>query len=568
MKQATNFFVRFSTPRSISAIAPFGKTATAVLYDETEQAALVVPTENGAYESPSIEFPAMGAANCREYPVFAMHVKLKNPETTFGRFYWHTDAVSDLRQKLEGTGANVGYWQFIRKVQPDYAPTTDWQLCVADFSEMHHPYFQGNWQIAMLTLMRIDGEGVTTDDGVYIDWMGWFSSVADAYEYADLPYEAPKKEEVQRPANEQRAMESSLKINNRLNGDLKRLSSVERVLVSDYDPKQTFKHHPDITYFKGKFYVSFSSGVKDEDHPGQKMVYCVSDDFYHWSEPMDVVVPGVTPQTDSKFTEAPTSIIGGFTVKGDRLCFLYTVTDYHPECFREDGSFNTNHLGKATYRNYMVSSEDGIYWSKPTQPDANCRNNMMLPSPYGMHRWYEFYGKQASYSDDGEHWTTTRATDAQIAASVARCPGQLTESAGFQSPDGVVHNFIRSDCGYIWQNESYDNGETWTEFYPTNFTSASSMFKLIYLPDGRIAWIGSPYYDTRWPLTLYVSEDGYNFNKGYILCDDVYEMKTDGWAKGGQIAYPHVMIRDEYLYVFYSKQKEVTEILRVKLTEL
>lgn len=566
MKQASNFFVRFSTPESVSAIKPFGKTATAVSYDAAEKAALVVPTENGAYESPSIEFPAMGPTDCREYPVFAMRVKLKNPETVFGRFYWHTDAVSQLRQKMEGSGVNIGYWQFIRNAIIQYKPTTEWQVCTVDFSDIHHPYFQGDWKVSMLTLMRINGDGVTTDDGVYIDWMGWFGSMADVYEYAGLPYEAPAPKE-QPVGDEKRAMENSLRINNRLEGDLERIP-VERVLVSYYDPEQAFKHHPGIAYFKGKYYVSFSSAVKDEDHPGQKMVYCVSDDFYHWSDPIDVVVPGVTPDTEARNTPYKTSIIGGLSVQNGQLRFGYTVTDYLPECFREDGTFNPNSSFKATYRNYMMTSEDGVHWTEPTAPDRNHRGNMRLHSPYGINRWYHFYGKEASYSDDGVNWTMTRATNEQIARSVARCPGQLTESAGYQSPDGVVHNLIRSEAGYVWQNESYDQGETWTEFYPTNFVSASSMFKCFYLPDGRIAWLGSPYYDIRWPLALYISEDGYNFNKAYLLCDDVYTVKQPGWAKGGHIGYPHVMVVDDYLYVFYSKQKEVTEILRVKLSDI
>ncbi len=562
----SEFFVKFSSEDALKAIEPLGKTATAITYDEAEKAALIVPTKNGAYESPSIKFTTTGSTDCREYPVFAMRLKLKNPDSTFGRLYWRTDAVEALSRKLEGTGANVGYWQFIRNAKINYAPTTDWQVCYVDFSEIHHPYFDGNWLISMLTLFRIDGYGVTTDDGIYIDWMGFFDSVRSVHEYAELPFEE-KVEQEEISENEKRAKESSLRINNRLSEELKRIPT-ERVLVSDYDPAMAFKHHPGIAYFKGKLYVSFSSGVKNEDHPGQKMVYCVSDDFYHWSEPMDLVVPGVTPKTDSAYTDAKTSIIGGFSVNEDTLYFVYTVTDYHPECFKEDGSFNTAGKWKATYTDYAISTTDGVHWSEPASPDANCKHNKGFRSPYGINRWYTFYGKVTSYSEDGVHWTTTRATDEQIAASAARCPGQLTESSGYQSPDGVVHNLIRSEAGYVWQNESYDNGETWTEFYPTNFTSASTMFKCLYLPDGRIAWIGSPYYDIRWPLTLYVSEDGYNFNKGYLLCDDVYQMQQDGWAKGGQIAYPHITLVDDYLYVFYSKQKEVTEILRVKLSDL
>lgn len=156
----------------------------------------------------------------------------------------------------------------------------------------------------------------------------------------------------------------------------------------------------------------------------------------------------------------------------------------------------------------------------------------------------------------------------QIVSSRARCPGSLTETSYYQSPDGVLHLMCRSETGYIWSATSTDEGQSWSEFYPTNFVSASTMFTHITLPDGRIAWVGSPYYDVRWPLALYVSEDGYNFDKAYILQDKVYEMQQDGWAKGGPFAYPQLEIQGDYLYVMYTKQKEVVEICRVKLSDI
>ena len=393
--------------------------------------------------------------------------------------------------------------------------------------------------------------------------MGWFASAADAHEYAGEPYEAAAKPVLE--PDEQRAKDSALRIVN-YKGELGKIKS-EKVLISDYQPDIAFKHHPGIAIYNGKIYASFSNTPQDEDCPGQKIVYCVSDDFYHWSEPMDLVVSGVTPCTKSEHTDHPTCIIGGVKAGCGKLYCHFVVTDFLAECFDENGNFLTTGSRKATHRSYIMYSEDGIHWTDP-EPSNLTRMVVDTVSPFGKHNRYFAYGMWNLLSADGVEWKMTRPSDEKIADSVARCPGVLTESTGYQSPDGVLHNIIRSESGYVWNSESYDEGETWTGYYPTNFVSASTMPTCTYTPDGRILWIGSPYYDVRWPLALFVSEDGYNFDKGYIIRDEMYEMQKPGYAKGGPFAYPYLEDDGEYLYILYSKQKEVVEITRIKWSDI
>ena len=122
----------------------------------------------------------------------------------------------------------------------------------------------------------------------------------------------------------------------------------------------------------------------------------------------------------------------------------------------------------------------------------------------------------------------------------------------------------------MWHSASYDDGNTWSETYRTNFSTDHTMPSFGRLPDGRAYFIGDPYAnnDARFPLALCLSDDGYTFDKAYVLRDERYEMQQGGWAKGGYFAYPEAMIHGEYLYVFYSKQKEVMEITRVKLSDI
>ena len=80
--------------------------------------------------------------------------------------------------------------------------------------------------------------------------------------------------------------------------------------------------------------------------------------------------------------------------------------------------------------------------------------------------------------------------------------------------------------------------------------------------------MGSTSTNVRYPLELYVSKNGTDFDKGYILRDEKSALQQEGWAKGGQYGYPEVLIRDGYMYVFYSKQKEVMELTRVALSDI
>jgi len=89
------------------------------------------------------------------------------------------------------------------------------------------------------------------------------------------------------------------------------------------------------------------------------------------------------------------------------------------------------------------------------------------------------------------------------------------------------------------------------------------------LPDGRYYYVGTPVWNNgRFPLALCLSDDGYTFDKMYVIRDEVYELKIPGWAKGGQYGYPEVLIRGEYMYITYSRVKEIMEVARIKLADI
>lgn len=548
-------------------------------------AVLVSPTADGVKEGGTIGFSPSTPVSVKQFPVVAMRVKLKNPNMPFGRLYWRTQESERMYTVVQDFGSRINWMQHAGNAGLEYEATDEWQIVYADMSQVHNPYLIGKWTGLMCNLLPIFGTDVTTDDGVYVDWMGAFGSVEDVYAFAGEPY-TPPAEAPALTQKEQFAKDTAWQINNELSSEMTKLP-VETALINGYDPKvdtYSFQHHPTLAYFKGKWYAGYSNGVKDEDCPGQKMVFSTSTDFVNWTDPQDIVPIGsAAHRTTNELAEmkdlnakgiVSTQVIGGFSVVGDTLCFYYTVGEFYPESFDANGNFRGYDAAKyRMQRQYGIFSTDGVTWSAPKAVSSLDRYSTFQQSPYGSKKFYSICGFRIHYANTDALNPRTKIasavmSDAQIASSRARCPGSLTETSYYQSPDGVLHLMCRSETGYIWSATSTDEGKSWSEFYPTNFVSASTMFTHITLPDGRIAWVGSPYYDVRWPLALYVSEDGYNFDKAYILQDKVYEMQQDGWAKGGPFAYPQLEIQGDYLYVMYTKQKEVVEICRVKLSDI
>lgn len=363
--------------------------------------------------------------------------------------------------------------------------------------------------------------------------------------------------------------EASLRVQNNVSPS-RRLQS-EYVRVTEFDPEWAFMHHPSgIVYFKGKYYTAFSRGYEGEDFPGQQMVISVSDNFYDWSEPT-VIYPS------SQGTYGQTCIVpAGFYAFNDTLIANVYIHDYDESYFNSDGSFNPEGGGKVTTQIRQIHSTDGVNWSSPKA--ISSINTLSYPRQLSTGRWFSSTGKWMHYIDTANpsglvKWNYYVMNATMQANSTKRNNNNpLTEGSWYEGPDGILHMMIRSDSGYMFHAESYDGGKSMTEFYPTRFSSDNTQFNFWNLKDGRAIAIGTPNVDENiwgmWPLNLYICTDGYNFNKAYTLRDEKYTIQKPGYSKGGEYAYMKMMEHDGYLYVFYSRMKEVLELTRVPLSEL
>ena len=381
--------------------------------------------------------------------------------------------------------------------------------------------------------------------------------------------------------------ERSLSINNNLNGKEKVKIASERATVFAHQCNgYSFTHHPGIALQNGRLFVSFSQAEKDEDSPGQRLVVAYSDDFFTWSEPV-----AAAPTIENSFVSGTqtANIPDSFFAVNNTLYYFYRSNSYGPEYFDAYGRFiaDRGYDGMVGVGMFVKSTDNGLTWSTPENHTGIAPG---IPTKSLLGQWiaYHNYGISwlvAGKEPNGLYWSGhggishAQRNDANVRLAAQK--GQLTEDAGYQSPDYVFHTIVRSETGYVWHSESYDNGKTWTEVNPTKFKSSLSMWEFGNLPDGRVFGIGSTDPSNRFPLEMWISEDGYNFDTCYILRNEYDIAETGdmfvprgknyhcpGHAKGGQYAYPYVVMDDTYLYVAYSRHKEMIEITRVKLADI
>lgn len=327
-----------------------------------------------------------------------------------------------------------------------------------------------------------------------------------------------------------------------------------------------YNHHPAIIEFKGKLIATWSDGLVDEDSPGQRVLFSVSDDFKHWSAPAVLAEP----------LKAESGILKVLTAAG-----LYK---YHGTLVAYYGEYEKD---RTHTRLLAKTSSDGVHWGAPVdlhiplipnhgpQQIKNGRliisGNFSFPytdDPTGLSGW-----KMTSFYPDSLYTQDNPAMFYKPAEKLGLPP--LCEGSFFQTDDSVIHMLLRVTGkgwkGRLWLTESNTNGENWSGPVETAFSDNDSKFHFGRLPDKRYYYVGIPdtlhHYD-RNPLVLAVSADGKYFDKQYIIADEPYHLKEKGLWKGGQYGYPHTIVRDGYMYVIISRQKESIEVIRFKLDQI
>lgn len=341
----------------------------------------------------------------------------------------------------------------------------------------------------------------------------------------------------------------------------------------------SFAHHPCITFFKGRFYVIWSNGHMHEDDVGQRILVSTSRDFNDWTEP--------SPLLDSQMGIRRELVLtpGGFYIHGDTLIMYYSQFEYLDEHI-EDGCRLPGNKGHTNHKTWCITTADGEHWSEPVflsevmganYPVALKSGRLLYAgstyhaysdNPDGIHGW-QLAGPYPNDMDAKQFPDDSAGIEA-VRAYTGR-PVSLCEGAFVQTQDENIYMLLRSGTDRLWATCSRDDGETWSEPEPTDFTDNRTKFALGQLPNGLYYYVGTP--DpfpprTRHVLALSLSKDGLDYTTHYLLQDDQYKAKFIGLDKNGIYGYPKTLVHEGYLYITVSVCKESIIAMRVPLSEL
>ena len=182
-----------------------------------------------------------------------------------------------------------------------------------------------------------------------------------------------------------------------------------------------------------------------------------------------------------------------------------------------------------------ISDDGGLTWRRTD--DIFARDTRRLDQ--GVRYWYEL---ALAARERGEDFDPSRI------------PPEYAHGRGIIQPtlwedDSGVHALMRSGEGFIYRADSADDGETWTEAYPTDLPNNNSGIDLARLPGGELLLCMNPVsgnFAARSPISLFLSSDG---GAGWTRLMDL-----EGGA--GEYSYPAVVCRDGRVYITYTWKRE------------
>ncbi len=367
------------------------------------------------------------------------------------------------------------------------------------------------------------------------------------------------------------AKESAARITNSGAKQMGKIKS-SRTEIQAYSDEWGFAHHASITVFKGKIYAMWSSGRVNEDDCGQRVMWSYSDNADKWLD--------ARPFSDNEMGEYSELVkfAQGFCATENKLYAYYAVAEYKPELLSGENvrpmssmyAYSKPWMSFKRYCRYLL--EDGITWSDPVPVQNGGGNHSAERLPDG--RYMIAMGSGVKYTDkininSVPEWKTALLSEEQIEQAKTRGAPEICEGSFFMTDDGIIHLMMRSGAYKLWHSESYDNGESFDGLHPTDFSDDFAKFQFGRLPDGRFYYVGNSVPDSRrLPLMLAVSENGYDFDKEYIIRDEPVKMNRKGVGKGGHYGYPECVIHNGYMYIIYSKMKESIEITRISLDSI
>jgi hypothetical protein len=349
-----------------------------------------------------------------------------------------------------------------------------------------------------------------------------------------------------------------------------------------------------MLFDRGRLYASWSNGIIQEDQPGQRMMFAVSEN------------DGKTWSKESQITPPPIDKTSTYTAEGIRshegkLIAYYGHYGYADRCLYWDGLPNgrciEDYRGSAdewvhkdTFAAVRVSDDAGRTWGAPIRNIEKFVPNLR-PFPTHSGRLIVPGNITYPYTDDPAgiegwkraglprlpNWVVDDPEGFHKACIFRHDVRNYCEASFFQTDDGVIHMMQRIDRivpnpseGLLAVTQSADNGETWSEPMMTSYTDSGCRFQFGRLPDGRFFGLSCPSpRSDRTPLILATSQDGVVFDQHYELGGiSGATPHIPGHHRNGIYGYPSCDIADGKMYIIYSRNKEDIYFSKLDLSAL
>ena len=332
---------------------------------------------------------------------------------------------------------------------------------------------------------------------------------------------------------------------------LSRLPDCERIVVYE---SPGYVNNVLVTYFGGKYYCMWQASNRDEDTPDTKVLCSVSPDGVWWAAPILLAQP-----TDSTFVTP-----GGWIQGGDSLS---AILNYVCAPDRSKG-------GTAWY----ISTIDGETWTetRPLRMADGCpmpgiieQDPLRLPDgrTVGAAHFRQGLRVNPIYTDDPS------ALSGWKKAAFPDGDGSPLEPSQYLTPDGKLMMFFRDQASSFVKlaSVSEDQGKSWTPPMKTGIPDSRSKQCAGTLPDGRVFWVGNPTGNkSRRSLALALSEDGYRFDKAFLLAgtEDLPPRRNVGRYKTLGYNYPKATVLGDALWISLSINKEDAVLFRIPIAIL
>ncbi len=323
----------------------------------------------------------------------------------------------------------------------------------------------------------------------------------------------------------------------------------------------SYNHHSQIARFNGRYYLAWSNGLVDEEAAGQRILIATSEDAKTWSDPICV----------AGHTGSPLAHNCVALHVAEEAMYLVGMSE---ECHRDASSVGMRRIDPESVRVDIHRSVDGVNWETVQQLGRGIKWIFEAPRPTQENRLMCVCTTVKS----GPAVLLWDGMDIRQDPEVIRIPEPdgasfpYGEASWYQTDEGKIIVFWRDEGGScrLYVNTSDDGGRSFSAPMMSDIPDSMSRVRAGRLADGRYYLCNNavPTLLDRRHLMLLLSDDGFTFDKVYVLVDDPTSQRLKGMLKADGYQYPSCVVEGDRLLVAYSVNKEGIECGVVDVTRI